>query len=70
MPRMVRHDALGPYKIEPQEKPIFICGCGLSQNLPYCDGAHKTCRITEQPGMMYVYDKDRRTIIESRQEEP
>lgn len=66
MPRLVRHDALGPIKIEPQDKPIFICACGLSQNLPYCDGAHKGCRKTEEPGKLYVYDKDRRQIVEER----
>lgn len=65
MPRLVRHDALGPFKVEPQDKPIFICACGLSQNLPYCDGSHKACK-DEPTGKLLVYDRDRRQITEER----
>ncbi len=70
MARLVRHTATGPYRIEPQEfpkdKPMFICGCGLSQNLPYCEGSHKACRTTETEGMLHVYDADRKAIVEKR----
>lgn len=65
MPRLVRHDAAGPIRIDPQDKPVFICGCGLTQNLPFCDGSHKACTV-EKPGKVYVYDADRRSIIEER----
>ncbi len=65
MARLVRFDRTGPIKIEPQDKPVFICGCGLSQNLPFCDGAHKTCR-GEDPDTLYVYDADRQTVVETR----
>ena len=71
MARLVRHSQVGPYKIDPAqlppEKPIFICGCGLSQNLPFCDGSHKPCRA-EEPGVVYVYDADRKTVVETRRE--
>jgi CDGSH-type Zn-finger protein len=68
MARLVRHEATGPYRIDPPlEKPIFICGCGLSRNLPFCDGTHKTCR-DELGGTLYVYDADRRTVIETRED--
>jgi len=65
MARIVRHTATGPIKIEPQEKPIFICGCGLSQNLPFCDGHHKKCR-EELPGKLYRYDAAGESVVEVR----
>ena len=65
MPRLVRHDADGPYRIDPQDKPVFVCACGLSQNLPFCDGSHKGCK-SESPGTLLVYDRDRREIVEER----
>lgn len=65
MPRLVRHDAMGPVKIEPQDKAIFVCACGLSQNFPFCDGAHKGCKA-ELPDRLYVYDEERRQVREVR----
>ena len=65
MPRLVRHDADGHVKLEPSEKPYWICGCGLTQNFPHCDGSHKACKA-EAEGKLNVYDKDRKTIIEER----
>lgn len=65
MPRLVRLDADKPMKIEPQDKPIFVCACGLSQKFPICDGAHKRCN-QETPGKLSVYDEDRQTIVEER----
>jgi len=79
MPRIIRNDALGPIKIEPANfprddagnlKPIFICACGLSAKPPFCDGAHKTCRIAEQADMLYTYDPQTRQIINSSPLQP
>ena len=61
MARMIRHDHTGPIKLEPHDKPYFICACGLTQNFPHCDGSHKQCK-PEQPGTLYVYDKSRTKI--------
>lgn len=64
MPRLVRLNATGPIKIEPAAfprdeqgnlKPIWICACGLSASMPYCDKAHKVCK-DEDPGVVYRYD--------------
>lgn len=66
MARLIYHDATGPARVDPQDKPIFICMCGLSQDLPRCDGSHKAARQNEQPGKLCIYDKARRSIIEVR----
>jgi CDGSH-type Zn-finger protein len=71
MPRLVRMHLNGPIKIEPRDKPVFVCGCGLSRTFPICDGTHKACRATEtDPKALYVYDPDRRTIVETREDVP
>jgi len=68
--RLIRHEQTGPYKIEPKDFPpdgksIFICGCGLSAKMPYCDGTHKGCK-TEQPGMMYEYDPVTKQVVNQK----
>jgi CDGSH-type Zn-finger protein len=63
MPRIVKHDRMGPYKIEPgsipNDRPIWICGCGLTKTFPFCDGSHKACR-DEDPAKLYEYHPDGR----------
>lgn len=66
MPRLVRHALKGPIRVEPQDKPIFVCACGLSKNFPFCDGTHKGC-TTEQDGTLYVYGPDGK-VVEERPE--
>ena len=55
MARLIRSTRDGPIRIDPQDKPVFICGCGLTRNFPFCDGTHKTCR-DEEAGKTYIYD--------------
>lgn len=67
MARLVRLTECRPIKIEPSDKPVWVCTCGLSQKFPICDGAHKC--IAEEPGKLAVYDAERKVIVEYRDEE-
>lgn len=70
MPRLVRLTHTGPIKVEPSDKPIWVCACGLSRTFPFCDGTHKACREREpDPAALYVYDNDRTAIVETRRED-
>lgn len=67
MARLVRIEHTGPYKIEPKDFPkdgksIWICACGLSSTMPYCDKSHKVC-AGEQPGVLYAYDPVTKAVI-------
>ena len=67
MPRLVQFDANGPIEIPPQDKSVWVCGCGLSQNFPHCDGSHKKCERAEPDGQkVYVYDEKRKRVIEEK----
>jgi CDGSH-type Zn-finger protein len=61
MARIVRHVATAPVKIEPSDKPVFVCTCGLTKNFPFCDGTHKVARA-EEPGTLHVYGEDRQSV--------
>jgi len=72
MARLVRHEKTGPYRIDPADFPkdgkaMWICGCGLSSTMPYCDKSHNFCR-TEQPGRLYRYDPVSKQVIEERED--
>jgi CDGSH-type Zn-finger protein len=56
MARLVKLTGTGPLKIEPSDKPVFVCTCGLSKKFPFCDGTHKACR-DEPEGQTFFYDE-------------
>ncbi len=56
MARIVKHERNLPYEVpEGTELPLYICGCGLSKNKPFCDGSHRKTRDEADDGL-YVYD--------------
>ena len=64
MARLVPNSATGPIKVDPQEKAVYICACGLSQNAPYCDGSHSMGRKQEADDTkVYQYDTDLKTVV-------
>ncbi len=68
MARLVRHERNRPFLIQAGGQNIAICGCGLSKNLPYCDGTHKITR-DEEPDKLFVYDEElHRTSVQLQDE--
>ncbi len=59
MARLIRHDEQGPYRVDVEgaDKPVWICGCGLSDNKPYCDGSHTGTQDEDDDGL-YLYEGD------------
>ena len=57
MSRLVKRSRQEPYAINVGGETRYICGCGLSRNLPYCDGTHATT-ADEDPRKLYWYRDD------------
>ncbi len=57
MTRLVKRNRNEPYEVTVGGETQWICGCGLSNNLPFCDGTHAVA-ADEEPGKLYWYDGD------------
>jgi CDGSH-type Zn-finger protein len=57
MPRLVKRFRQEPFAVPAGTETQYICGCGLSSNLPFCDGTHETTK-DEDPKKLYWYDED------------
>ena len=64
MARIVVHERNRPYVVKVGDQELHLCGCGLSENKPYCDGHHT--KTVNEGSKLYLYDKkDNRIELES-----
>jgi CDGSH-type Zn-finger protein len=56
MARIVKRTRGGPYPVTIGGETKHICGCGLSNTQPFCNGTHKIAR-QEEPNKLYWYDE-------------
>ena len=56
MARLVKRFRSKPYAVTVGGETQYICGCGLSATLPFCDGTHKSTQ-GEEPSTLYWYDE-------------
>lgn len=64
MPRLVKISAKGPKQIGDK----LICMCGLSKNLPCCDGSHIIAE-NEDEKKLYWYGNGKQEEIETEDDE-
>jgi CDGSH-type Zn-finger protein len=56
MARIVKRTRDGPYPVTMGGETKYICGCGLSNTQPFCNGTHKVTRL-EDPSKLYFADE-------------
>ena len=63
MARLVKKENKGPLGVKVGTKSMWICMCGLSNNLPFCDESHKRIE-DEEDDKIYVYENKGNNRIE------
>ncbi|MCL4420632.1 MAG: CDGSH iron-sulfur domain-containing protein [Candidatus Thermoplasmatota archaeon] len=69
MSRLVLHERNRPYIVKVGEQELHLCGCGLSENKPYCDGHHKLT-LDEKDGTFFYDSEGKRVKMTNFYENP
>ncbi|SMD30502.1 CDGSH iron-sulfur domain-containing protein [Picrophilus oshimae] len=56
MARLVLHERNRPYVVKIGNEELYLCGCGLSENKPYCDGHHT--KTVNEGDKIFIYNHD------------
>ncbi|MBI4739729.1 CDGSH iron-sulfur domain-containing protein [Candidatus Woesearchaeota archaeon] len=62
MTRLVVYEEKRPKEVKVGQDSKWMCMCGLSKNLPFCDGSHKQC-AGEEDGKLYKYENGKRMEV-------
>jgi len=62
MVRLVKCEDKGPIEVKIGDESKWVCMCGLSENKPFCDGAHHRTK-DEEEGKVYKYENGERTEV-------